>query len=437
MSAASAPRGVATRLQGRVRWLLVFLLFLAGMINYMDRAALSVAAPLVVRDLHLDPAQLGVVFSSFSVGYVAFCLIGGWSADRFGPRRVFLVSMTVWSVFCGLTAAATTLAALLVVRVVFGMGEGPFGATITKLVGQWFPRREQATAVALANTGTPLGGALAGPIVGLVAAAAGWRVSFVVIALVSLLWVAVWAVLGTDRPEQHSWVGPAERAIIEHGRTVVAGPALPLGQYLLHPAILATAFAFFGYSYILYFFLAWFPSYLSDAQHLSLKSMSLVSAIPWTLGFFGLACGGLVSDAVFKRTGNALLARKLVLVSSLLVAALCVALAGVVSGVAAAVTLMAISVFCMYASGSLYFAVVLDLVDEARVGAVMGFVHGIANCAGILAPLITGIVIQSTGGYAAAFVLAGAIAVLGAALVALVVRPLVPDGRRSAGPGVV
>ena len=109
------------------------------------------------------------------------------------------------------------------------MGEGPFGATITKLVGQWFPRREQATAVALANTGTPLGGALAGPIGGLVAAAAGWRVSFVVIALVSLLWVAVWAVLSTDRPEQHSWVGPAERAIIEDGRTVVAGPARPLG----------------------------------------------------------------------------------------------------------------------------------------------------------------------------------------------------------------
>ena len=80
MSAASGPRGVATRLQGRVRWLLVFLLFLAGIINYMDRAALLVAAPLVVRDLHLDPAQLGVVFSSFSVGYVAFCLVGGWSA---------------------------------------------------------------------------------------------------------------------------------------------------------------------------------------------------------------------------------------------------------------------------------------------------------------------------------------------------------------------
>ncbi len=424
------PREVAPRptgpalFAGRVRWLLAGLLFLAGMINYMDRAALSVAAPLIVRDLGLDAAQLGIVFSSFSVGYALFCLVGGWAADRFGPRRVFLVSMTVWSVFCGLTAAATTLGALLVFRVVFGMGEGPFGATITKLVGAWFPPQERASAVAFANAGTPLGGALAGPVVGLLAATAGWRAAFVAVALVGLLWILLWAFVSTDRPERHAWVTPAERdAIRAGGVAATAGPALPLGAYLRRPAILATAFAFFGYSYILFFFLAWFPSYLATVQHLGLKDMSLVGAIPWLLGFVGLSCGGLLSDAILRRTGRPLFARKLVLVGSLVVAAVCVALAGLVTGVTAAVTLMAVSVFCMYASGSLYFAIVLELVEPGRVGAVMGFVHGIANCAGILAPLVTGFVIQSTGAYAAAFGLAGAVAVSGAAAVAFVVRP--------------
>ena len=428
MPSDAGPRSSGPRfLAGRVRWALAGLLFLAGMINYMDRAALSVAAPLIVRDLDLAPAQLGIIFSSFSVGYVLFCLVGGWAADRFGPRRVFLVSMTVWSVFCGLTAAATTLGALLVFRVVFGMGEAPFGATVTKLVGSWFPSQERASAVALANAGTPLGGAVAGPVVGLMAATVGWRVAFVAVALVGLLWILIWAFVSTDSPERHPWVTPAERDEIRRDAVPArAGLALPLGAHLLRPAILATALAFFGYSYILYFFLAWFPSYLAQVQHLGLKDMSLVGAIPWALGFVGLSCGGLLSDAVLRRTRRPLFARKIVLVGSLVVAAVCVAFAGLVTGVAAAVALMAVSVFCMYASGSLYFAIVLDLVEPGRVGAVMGFVHGVANCAGILAPLVTGFVIQSTGAYAAAFVLAGAVAVAGAAAVAFVVR---------AGPG--
>lgn len=410
MTAASSTAAGA----GRRRWLLVGLLFLAGLVNYMDRAALSVAAPLVTRDLRLTPGELGIVFSSFSFGYALFCLVGGWSADRFGPKRVLLVSMTVWSVFCGLTAAATTLAALLVVRVVFGMGEGPFGATITKFVSNWFPPREQATAIALANTGTPLGGALAGPVVGAVAVAAGWRAAFVAIAALSLAWVLLWGLVSDDRPQGQASAPPAP-----DGR-VAAAPGV--AGAMMRPAILATAFAMFGYSYILYFFLSWFPTYLSTAQHLPIQTMSLISAIPWALGFVGLASGGFVSDAILRRTGRALFSRKLVIVVGLLVAAVCVGLAGLATSAGAAVALMSVSVFAMYMSGSLYFALVIDLTEPARVGSVMGFVHFVANCAGILAPLVTGFIVQASGGFSAAFVLAGAIALLGAAAVALAVR---------------
>ena len=91
---------------GKVRWQLVALLFIAGIINYLDRAALSVAAPLITKELGLDPSQLGFVLSSFFFGYALFCFVGGYAADRFGPRLVLIVSMTVWSIFCGLTAAA-------------------------------------------------------------------------------------------------------------------------------------------------------------------------------------------------------------------------------------------------------------------------------------------------------------------------------------------
>ena len=421
---AGGGRGVSPTMPVRVRWLLIFLLFLAGMINYLDRSALSVAAPLLTRDLGLDPAQLGVVFSSFFFGYALFCFVGGYASDRFGPKRVLLVSMTVWSIFCGLTAAADGIAFLVIVRVIFGMGEGPFSSTINKMIGQWFPRREQATAVGLANAGTPIGGAIAGPIVSYLAVASGWRTSFIVIAVINLFWMAAWVILSTDRPQQHRRMSSAELQEIGADRgEATSCAALPLGDYLRRPAILATAFAFFGYAYLLYFFLTWFPTYLTMAHHLSVQRMGLVSVIPWALGFVGLAGGGFVTDAVYAHTGNALYSRKLVLVTSLLIAASCVALAGFAATVGTAVALMALSVFFVYLTGTTYWAIILDTVEQARVGGVGGFVHLIANCAGIVAPLITGFLVKWSGTFVSALVLAGLFALMGALAVVIFVKP--------------
>ncbi|WP_428542558.1 MFS transporter [Rhodopila sp.] len=424
------------KLFGTVRWAVVGLLFLGGMISYLDRAALSVAAPLLSKELSLSPAELGMVFSVFFFGYAAFCFVGGYASDRIGGRNVFAIASVVWSVFCGLTAMVFSFGSLLIVRLIFGMGEGPYGSAANKLVSNWFPRRQQATAVGWANAGTPLGGALAGPIVGFIALAWGWRASFVIIAAIGLCWSAAWMLMVTERPEHNSHVSAAEAAEIAADQdAATSGPTVSLGSLLARPAVLATAFAFFGYAYILYFFLSWFPTYLTTARHLSLQSMSFVSTIPWLLGFIGLAAGGSVSDAIFRITGNAVRARKLVLVVALLIAALCVALAGSVETVQAAVGLMAVSVFFMYLTGNTYWAIILDTVDRDRVGGVGGFVHLIANLAGIVAPSVTGFMVQATGGsYAGAFGLAGGIAVLGALSVAVFVRaPVGSVGLAAAG----
>ncbi|MEJ1975043.1 MAG: MFS transporter [Acetobacteraceae bacterium] len=406
-----------------LRWFIVFLLFLGGGISYLDRAALSIAAPLISHDLSLDPAQLGIVFSSFFFGYALFCFVGGWASDRIGAKNVFTLSMTVWSVFCGLTAAVFSVGSLLVVRVIFGMGEGPFSSTANKLVSNWFPRREQASAVGIANAGQPLGAALAGPLVGFIAVSFSWRAAFVAVAALGLIWTVAWVLLATDRPEQHPRLAAAERAeIFEPPNEPPPLEVKTLGELLRRPAILATAFAFFGYAYILYFFLSWFPSYLTMVQHLSIQRMGVVNVIPWLVGFLGLASGGFVCDYVYRRTGRALFARKLVLVSSLIIAAICVALAGVVTGVAGVVTLMAVAVFFMYLTASTYWAIILDTVEARRVGGVSGFVHMIANCAGIVAPAVTGYLVQWSGDFTSAFILTGGIAVAGAVSVAVFVR---------------
>ena len=419
------------KMPGDVRWTVLGLLFLGGMINYLDRSAIGVAAPFLAKQLSLSPSELGWVFSVFFFGYAAFCFVGGYASDRIGGRNVFAIAAIVWSVFCGLTAFVFSYASLLIVRVIFGMGEGPYGSATNKMISNWFPRRQQGSAVGWANAGTPLGGAIAGPIVGFIALAYGWRVSFVVIALIGLCWAIAWILLVTDRPEQNVRVSAAERAAIAADAEVpTVGPQVNLGRLLVRPAVLATAFAFFGYAYILYFFLSWFPSYLTMQQHLSISSMSFVGAIPWLLGFIGLAGGGMVSDIIYRFTGNAVLARKLVLVGGLLIAAVCVALAGEVTGVLPAVTLMTVSVFFMYLTGHTYFTLILDTIEKNRVGGVSGFVHLIANLAGIVAPAATGYLVEASGSFTSAFVLAGAIAVLGALSVAVLVRPPAANAQR-------
>jgi MFS transporter, ACS family, hexuronate transporter len=404
------------------RWFVVGLLFLAGVVNYLDRAALSIAAPLIQQDLHFTHAQMGVVFSSFFIGYALFNFVGGVLSDRIGAKKVFGGAMGIWSLFCGATALASGLVSLIVLRVLFGMGEGPFSSSNSKMVNNWFPRREVASAIGVISSGTPLGGALAGPIVGYMAIQFGWRWAFVIIMIIGLAWLVLWTLATTEHPQQNPRVSKDELALIVEGQQAQVameedahGGRANLGFYLRQPIILATAFAFFAYNYVLFFFLSWFPTYLTEAHHMSLRDMSFATVIPWLLGSIGLAGGGFITDAILRITGKPLMSRRLVLSICLGVAALCVGFAGRVQTTQGAVALMSISIFFLYVTGSVYWAVIQDIVRRENVGGVGGFVHLLANLAGVIGPAVTGFIIEAThGAYGAAFVLAGAVAVLGA-----------------------
>jgi MFS transporter, ACS family, hexuronate transporter len=408
----------------KIRWRIVLLLFIAGFINYLDRSALSVAAPAVMQELHMSPANLGLVFSTFFIGYAVFNTIGGWAADRWGGKRVFSCAILTWSVLCGTTGLATGFGSLLVIRTFFGMAEGPLATTINKIVNNWFPHKESATAFGFANCGLPLGGAVAGPVVGLLTAAYGWRIAFAGVACLGLIWLVFWQRMATDRPHQHPRVSEEERQLIGSDRSVSEDPAdlKPLGAYLRQPAILAAMISYFGYSYILFFFLTWFPSFLMMDRHLSLKSMSLATVLPWLLGFIGYGLSGVLSDLIFRRTGNALRARKWVLIVCLGTAGICVALAGTVATTVSALLLMAVAVFALYLSGSTYWALIQDTIPGAKLGSVGGCVHSIANCAGIIGPALTGFLVQRSHTFFSAFVLAGGIALASVLAVAILLR---------------
>jgi D-galactonate transporter len=410
---------------GHYRWTIAVLLFLANAINYLDRSALSIVAPVVSKDLGFDPAQLGLVFSSFFVGYSIFCFIGGWASDRWGPRIVFAVAMAWWSVFCGLTAFVTGFVSLLILRVLFGFGEGPMGSTTNKTINNWFPRREAGTMVGLTNAGNSVGAAISGPIVGLIAVTFGWRVSFVIITVIGLVWLAFWLALVTDTPAENKRVGAAEKELVARSRAAAAAresAAAPFGHWLRTPSVLAVALAFFSYNYVLYFFLTWVPTYLTNVHNLDLKSMSLLTVIPWLCGGIGMFGGGLLSDALYRRTGNSVLSRKIVLVGGLLLAAVSVILASQATSLTAAITLIACANLFLLMAPQNCWVLIQEIVPSSQIGGVGGFVHFLANTAGIFGPALTGFLIQYGGGYGASFVLAGALALAGAVAVALIVR---------------
>ena len=410
------------------RVVIALLLFFAGMLNYLDRAALSVMAPLIKSDLHINDAEMGILCSCFFIGYCAFCFLGGWAADRFGPRRVYAWAAGVWSLFCGATALVTGFTHLLIVRMLFGIGEGPMGTTTNKSIANWFPKKETGRAVGFTNAGQPLGAAIAAPVVGLVGLHYGWRIAFVVIALLGFIWVACWLWLFRDKPEDHPRVGPVERELISRQRPATQAAAAPqqdrhsLWRYVFSLPVLGVASAFFCFNYIQYFFLSWLPSYLTDFQHLDIKSMSIIGVLPWlgaTAGFLG---GGIVSDMLFRRTQNFLLSRKLVIFVGLAVAALCVLLTAWSRDVVSAVTLITLASVFAYMTPQACWSLLQDIVPAGRIGTAGGFVHLLANLAGILSPGITGFLIQYGGGYHTAFLLASALAVAGMLLLALLVR---------------
>jgi ACS family hexuronate transporter-like MFS transporter len=416
---------------GKFRWFIAALLFTAGAIAFIDRAALSVAAPFVRAELHLSPSQMGTIFSAFFAGYAIFCFIGGYAADRFGPKKTYAVSMLIWSVFCGLTSIASSFTHLLVLRVFFGVGEGPMGSVTNKTARNWFPPKETGIVMGLSPSGgNMVGAACAGPVVAYLASNFGWRAAFVGIMLLGFVWLAAWLWLMTDLPGQNKRVSKEEVRYIEEDRLSVAAPVLeddlPLRHYLQSPLVLGIAFAFFASNYILYFFLSWLPSYLVDVRHLDIRSMSLLGSIPWIMGLLGCTLGGLFSDALLRKSGNPTFARKIIVIGGLVAGAILLLLATQVRTTTSAIVIIAAITFLNTTTPLACWALVQETVPTGRVGSVGGYVHFLSNLSGIVGPAATGFIIEFGGGYGASFVMAGAIAALAAIVVTVFVRAPAP-----------
>lgn len=413
------------------RRVILVMLTLAMMINYMDRAALAIAMPFITQDFHLTPEEKGMIFGSFSIGYALFNFIGGILADKFGPRNVFTGAMSAWSIICGATAVCFNFWSLFIVRALFGAGEGPISTTANKAVNNWFPLHERARSVGINQAGGPLGGAIAGPVMGFLCLTFGWRVSFIVIAFIGLTWALIWHFIATDKPRDNKRVNSQELALIEDNQednktvdiktTKVVTQKPSMFKAILQPSILSTALSLFCFNYVLFFFMTWFPLFLVETKGISLKEMSILTVLPWTAGAIGYMSGGFIIDYIFKRTGKQLFSRKVVLVTCFLICSVCVILISQTTTAVMAVTLMTVAFGFMQIGAPAYWTLIQDAAPKEYVGSAGGLMHGLANISGIVAPTITGFIVGA-GSYGAAFILAGCLGIVGASVIAFFVK---------------
>jgi len=422
----------------RMRWFLVFWLFVLSAVSYLDRVNISIAGGSIVDAYHLTDIELGRVFSALVAGYALFQTFGGYLADRFGPRRVLTGGVVWWGLFTALTALvpANVRGALwlfVAVRFFLGAGEAVIYPAANQFVARWIPVAERGIANGWIFAGVGAGAGLTPPLITYLMMHYGWRSSFWVCAAIGLLAGGVWFVAARDTPEEHPRVSASELAVIQSGLTVSmpnneTPPAVEDASKVLVPwkrvvrsrEVWALTISYFCYGYVAWIFFSWFYRYLAKVRGLDLKASAFYSMLPFLAMLVCCLLGGTLNDRLTKwrgaRTGRCYLAA-----FAMAVAGIFIAFGSQVEGARVASIVLAGGAGALYLSQSSFWSVTADIA-----GASAGSVSGFMNMGGQIGGAVTGSLtpwIAARYGWTASFLVAATLCLLGA-VSWLVVNPL-------------
>jgi MFS family permease len=398
------------------RYWVFFLLFLFNVICYLDRINMSVAGRSIAGEFGLSPVALGYLFSSFLWAYVVMMLPGGRLVDSLGPHRLAAIGAAFWSISQMLSGAATGFVTLLLTRLGLGAGEAPTFPVSYRSVRDWAPYTERGLAVGFIQAGTLLGPALSAPLVAWLIQATSWRWSFVVTGLIGLVWVGVWYSL-VSTPEQTSWIPEPERQRIlaeRHGTEPMAHGGIGYRGLMRSPSMWGLAISQGCAVYSVYLYLSWLPDYLQTARGLSIMKSGAFTSVPFFVGAAVIVLTNWIGDKMLTPQTMRDGARRIVVVTCLALCALGMAIPFVDS-----LTLVIIlTIFPISFGGTATAtnaALCNDLLrSQADSGRAFAFMVLGGNVFGLLAPIVTGYIVQATGSFSSAFVLAGAISLVGA-----------------------
>jgi len=412
----------------RVRWFLVIWLFVLSAVSYLDRVNISIAGGMIADSYHLTDIQLGKIFSALVAGYALFQTVGGYLADRFGPRRVLTAGVLWWGIFTALTAlvpagVANALLWFVAVRFLLGAGEAVIYPAGNQFVAHWIPVSERGIANGWIFAGVGAGAGLTPPLITYVMTHYGWRTSFWVCALIGVLVGAVWYLAARDKPSDHPGVSPAELQTIQSGLTLASSadsPRMPWGRVLTSREVWAVTVSYFCYGYVAWIFFSWFYRYLAKVRGLDLKSSAFYSMLPFLAMLVCCLAGGSLNDALTKRISPRT-GRCFVAAVAMAIAGCFIAYGSQVHSTRLASIVLAGGAGALYLSQSSFWSITADIAGRCA-----GTVSGVMNMGGQLGGAVTGSLtpwIAARYGWTASFLVAAACCLVGA-LSWLVVNPV-------------
>jgi ACS family D-galactonate transporter-like MFS transporter len=403
-----------------VRWVPILALVAIGTaINYLDRTVLGIAAPHLTKDLGLTATEMGFVFSAFSWSYAALQIPGGIFLDKFGTRFTYFIAIAFWSLFTGLMGVVNSLTALIGTRIGVGIFEAPCFPANSRILATWFPQHERARANSVYSVGMNFGlGFLSVPLF-YITEQFGWRGLFFIVGGLGLAFSIVWWLLYRN-PNESRTVNRAELDYIEAGGGgEYKGQPLDfqwrhIAALMRHRQIIGSSIGQFGGNSTLVFFLTWFPTYLVTARGMTFIKAGKMVALPYIAAAIGVVLGGMVSDMILKKTGSANMARKLPIVSGMLLASTII-LANYVpaDNNTLVIAIMSLAFFGQGMT-NLGWTVVSDIAPKKLIGLTGGLFNFTTNLAGIITPIVIGATFQATGTFVGPLVYIAAVALLGA-----------------------
>lgn len=403
----------------RLRWWMIGLIFLATVINYVDRQTVAVLKKSITDDLGLTNPEYAAIQNSFLIAYAISQMVSGRLYDAVGTRMGFTVSIIVWSIAAAAHATARSASSFASWRFVLGFGEAGNWPGAAKAIAEWFPAKERALGMGIFNTGAAVGGALSPPLIAWLATSWGWRPTFVITGALGFAWLLLWLVL-YRRPQEHRWLGEGERAYILEGREAMAADGTAADAWrpgwfelLRYRQVWALVVARFLTDPIWWLYVFWLPSYFQEARGFSLRQIGWSAWFPFLAAGLGALTGGWASGYLIQRGWSLDRARKAMMAAGALLTP-----AGILAMRAespyVALAWMGVVLFGF----QVWINNVLTLPSDFFPGNAVASVAGLGGTAAAIASVLynwnTGRVVDLLG-YAPVFVAAGVLGPLGLA----------------------
>ena len=419
---AAPPAAAAPPTHARY-WVVVFAVTLA-IIQYIDRVAISQAAPFISAELALSPQQMGWVFSAFTLAYALFEIPGGYLGDRIGPRRVLLRIVVWWSVFTAATGWVWSFSSLVTTRFLFGAGEAGCFPNLAKAFNRWLPTTERSRAQGILWMSARWGGAAAPLLVFGCLQFVDWRMTFGLFGVLGIIWAVLFHRWYRDNPREHPSVNAAEAALLPAEPPAAEAGAVPWGKFLRSRTVWCLCGQYAALSYAWYFFITWFPTYLLKARGFDVKQSALLAGTPLLLGGCGAFVAGLITPALAQRLGSVRRARCGIGAVALTLAAVLLVGSTFIANPYAAVAVIALVSFCNDLTLPGAWTACMDVGGRA-VGTLGGAMNMLGNFGGFLSPIVIGYLVQRTNSWTLAFYVTGAVYLLGAVFW-LLIDPVTP-----------